>query len=90
MANRTFREAVSWGIAGVLVLAGVITVVVGLFSSVPFAWFAYQPLAQAVFAPAGDTVFISRGTISGFAVLAVGLIFLAFLAGRRLGKRSTS
>ena len=81
---------VSWGIAGVLVLAGVVAVVVGLSSAVPFGWFAYQPLAQAVFAPAGDTVFLSRGTVGGFVVLTVGLIVLAFLAGRRLGRRSTS
>ena len=90
MTPRTGREAVAWTAAGILVLAGVVTIVVGLTSPVSFGWFAYQPLAHATFAPGGDSVFVSRTTVTGFVVFALGLIALAFLAGWRLAKRSTS
>ena len=86
MARSTGREAVAWVVAGVLVLTGVVTVIIGLSSPVSFGWFAYQPLANAVFVPGGG-VFVSRMTIVGFAVLTVGLIALAFIGGWRLARR---
>lgn len=86
MARSTGREAVAWVVAGVLVLTGVVTVIIGLSSPVSFGWFAYQPLADAVFVPGGG-VFVSGMTIVGFAVLTVGLVALAFIGGWRLARR---
>ena len=81
------RAAVAWIIAGVVALAGAVVLVVGLLTPVAFGWFAYQPLANATFTPGGAGVFLSRTAISGLIVLAIGLIALAFLAGRRAGAR---
>jgi heme/copper-type cytochrome/quinol oxidase subunit 1 len=78
---------IAWAAAGLLVLAGVITIVVGLSSQASFGWFAYQPLANATFTLGGDTLFLTRTTAAGFIVTVLGLIALAFLAGLRLGKR---
>lgn len=86
MARSTGREAVAWVVAGVLVLTGVVTVIIGLSSPVSFGWFGYQPLADAVFVPGGG-VFVSGMTIVGFAVLTVGLVALAFIGGWRLARR---
>jgi heme/copper-type cytochrome/quinol oxidase subunit 1 len=90
MAKRTGREVIGWVAAGTLVVAGVITIVVGQSSPVTFGWFAYQPLADATFMPGGDAVIVARATVTGFVVCALGLVSLAFLAGWRLGKKSTS
>lgn len=72
---------IAWTAAGVVVAVGVIVVIAGLLTHVPFGWFAYQPLANATFAPAGSGVFVSRLTIVGSVVLGLGLFGLAFLAG---------
>jgi len=90
MAKRTGGEAIGWVAAGVLVVAGVITIVVGQSSPATFGWFAYQPLAGATFMSGGGAVIVARATITGLVVCGLGLVSLAFLAGWRLGKKSTS
>lgn len=83
------RVALAWAIAGVLVLAGVVVLIVGSLTPVTYGWVAYQLLADATLTPGGNDVVLSRVTISGSIVLTLGLLALAFLAGLRAGaKRS--
>lgn len=77
----------AWAAASILTVAGIVVLVAGLFTPVTFGWFAYQPLADATFAPAGNGVFLSRVTIVGLIVLTIGLLALAFLAGWRSARR---
>ena len=79
------RTMAAWAAAGVLAVVGCGFIVVGLLTPVSFGWFAYQPLANAAFAPAGSGVFLSRLTIVGFGILVLGLLALAYLAGVRVG-----
>ena len=79
------RNTVAWTIASALAIAGSIVAVVGLLTPVSFGWFAYQPLANAAFAPGASGVFLSRVTIVGFVILTIGMVALAFLAGVRAG-----
>lgn len=88
MTNRSRREVIAWTAAGVLVLVGVATTIIGLLTPVSF-WFAYQPLAAATIAPGGDAVYLSRTTAIGLAVLTLGLLALALLTGWRLAKSRT-
>ncbi|MEV5069171.1 hypothetical protein MRBLMI12_000734 [Microbacterium sp. LMI12-1-1.1] len=89
MAQPSGKERAGWVTAGVLLLAGAVTIVIGASTPASFGWFAYQPLADAAFAPGGDYVFVSRVTIFGFAALSLGLITLAFVGGWRLAKRAS-
>lgn len=77
-------------IAGAFVIVGFIVAIGGLLTPVSFGWFAYQPLASAVFAPGGSGVFLSRVTIAGFVILTLGLLALAFLVGVRAGAKQRS
>lgn len=79
------RKTVAWTIASALAIAGSIVAVVGLLTPVSFGWFAYQPLANAAFAPEASGMFLSRVTIVGFVILTIGMVALAFLAGVRAG-----
>lgn len=79
------RKTVAWAIAGALAVVGAIVAVIGLLTPVSFGWFAYQPLANAAFAPDASGVFLSRVTIVGFVILAIGMVAVAFLAGVRAG-----
>jgi heme/copper-type cytochrome/quinol oxidase subunit 1 len=91
MARRNYVAKVGWVGAAVLLAAGVITIIVGLFTPMgiaSFGWFAYQPLANATFTPGGSAVVLSPVTVAGWVLLAVGLITLAFLVGRFAGQRS--
>ena len=81
-------EGYAWLAAGILILAGLITVAVGLSTPVGFGWFAYQPLADATFMPGGNGVVVSRTTVVGSVVFVAGLVGLAFLAGVRMGRRT--
>lgn len=83
------RSALEWAIAGVVVGIGAVVLIIGLLTPVAFGWFAYQPLADATFVPGGGGVFLSRTTIIGFVVLTVGLLAIAFLAGRRSARGRT-
>lgn len=76
----------AWVVAGVIVLAGAVVLIVGLLTPVTFGWFAYQPLADATFVPCGGGVFLSHITIIGWVVLAFGLVAVAFLDGWRLAR----
>ena len=90
MAGKSSRESVPWWVAGGLLFAGAVTIGAGLLmpvSAASFGWFAYQPLADATFVPGGNGVVVSRFTIVGSVIFALGSIALAFLAGRRAGKR---
>ncbi|WP_194410122.1 hypothetical protein [Microbacterium cremeum] len=84
------RKTVAWTTAGAFTIAGCIVVIVGLLTPVSFGWFAYQPLANATFTPAGSGVYVSRITIAGLVILTLGLLALAFLAGVRAGANRRS
>ena len=77
-------------IAGVLLtVAGVVIVLVSLVGSTAtasFGWFAYAPLANAVFVP-GDLLMLSRITLLGVVLLLVGLLAVSFLVGLHVGSR---
>ena len=91
MARRNHLAKLTWVGAAALVAGGVITILIGLSTPMgiaTFGWFAYQPLADATFAPGGAAVVLSRVTIAGWAILAVGLVALAFLAGWTVGRKS--
>ena len=77
-----------WVIAGAIVVLGIVTIVIGLSTPASIGWFAYQPLANATIT-LGDSVLLSRTTVLGFGVLTLGLLALAFLAGRHVAKRET-
>ena len=80
-----------WVGACVIVAVGAVMIVIGLFTpmvTASFGWFAYQPLADATFNPGGSAVVLSRIAVAGWVVFAVGLVVLAFLAGRVTGRRS--
>ena len=77
-------ERIAWGAAALLAVIGVVITVVQLVMATQpasFGWFAYQPIANAVFRPA--VTFVSPQMWGGIVALVVGLITLAFLAGRR-------
>jgi heme/copper-type cytochrome/quinol oxidase subunit 1 len=81
----------TWIGAGVVVAAGAITIVIGLFTPMgiaSFGWFAYQPLADATFVLDGSAVVLSCITVAGWVIFAVGLVTFAFLAGRVVGRKS--
>jgi heme/copper-type cytochrome/quinol oxidase subunit 1 len=87
MAGRSRTEALGWVVAGVLVLVGMTALVVGALTPVSFGWFAYAPLSGATFMPGNAGALVSWATIAGSIVLALGLIALAFLAGRTMRRR---
>ena len=89
MSGRS-RKTVAWAIPGALAIVGGIVAVVGLFTPVSFGWFAYQPLADAAFAPGASGVFLSSVTIVGFVIVTIGMVALAFLAGVRAGANRRS
>ncbi|MFS0866948.1 hypothetical protein AB3M83_06390 [Microbacterium sp. 179-B 1A2 NHS] len=76
-----------WWLFGAGAAAGAIMIVIGSSRPVSLGWFAYQPLAEEVFAPPGIAL-IDPLVPVGAGVLAAGLIGLAFLAGRRVGMRA--
>jgi heme/copper-type cytochrome/quinol oxidase subunit 1 len=91
VAGRNKTAILAWVAAGAILAAGAIMIVIGLFTpwgSASFGWFAYQPLADATFVPGGSAVVLSRIAVVGWIVFAVGLVALAFLAGRIAGRRS--
>ncbi|MFB4349636.1 hypothetical protein [Microbacterium sp. CR_7] len=85
--SRRRKSTIAWTAATLLVVAGLAATVVGLMTPVSFGWFAYQPLSSATFAGDGGGFFVSRTTVIGFVLLALGLIAVAFLAGLRLAGR---
>lgn len=85
----TSRRAtlIAWTLAAVLAGAGLVMTIVGVLTPVSFGWFAYQPESSATFSPQGNVVILTRTTLAGCAVLGLGLMALAFLAGWRRGAR---
>lgn len=84
------RIASAWAIAGALTVIGLVVFIAGLMTPVTFGWFAYQPLANATFAPGGAGVFLSPTTVIGLGVLILGLVTLAFLTGWLAGANRRS
>ena len=80
------RSTLAWVIAGVIVGVGCIVLLIGVLTPVTFGWFAYQPIADATFVPGGGGVFLSRTTIVGWVFLTIGLLAVAFLAGRHAAR----
>ncbi len=90
MAGRT-RAVILWTAAALVAVAGAITVAIGMLTPVgvaSFGWFACQPLAHATFAAGGSAVVLSRVTIAGWIIFAIGMLGLAFLAGRATRRAS--
>ncbi|MGZ0712388.1 hypothetical protein ACWPKO_29030 (plasmid) [Coraliomargarita sp. W4R53] len=92
MMKPTGQEVVAWVVAGVLVLAGAITLIVGLSSppTASFGWFAYQPLSGATIGMTNPGSLLPPAVMAGAALCALGLIMLAFLAGWRLAFRAAA
>jgi cytochrome c oxidase subunit 1 len=91
MAIRTRGAALLWAGAALVAVAGAITIVIGLITPMGaayFGWFAYQPLAGETFSPGGSAVILSRISVAGWVLFAVGMVALAFLVGRAVGRRS--
>ena len=91
MAGRNYVAKLGWVVAAVLIAAGISMIVIGLSTPMgiaSFGWFAYQPLANATFVPGGSAIVLSPVAVSGWVIFTVGLITLAFLAGRVAGRRS--
>ncbi len=91
MAGGNNIAILPWVGAGVILAAGTVMVVIGLFTpmgAASFGWFAYQPLADATFVPGGSAVILSRIAVVGWIIFAVGLVTLAFLTGLAAGRRS--
>lgn len=91
MATSNHIAKLGWVGAAVLLAAGIVMIVIGLFTPTgitSFGWFAYQPLANATFTPGGSAVVLSPVTAAGWVTVTVGLIALAFVAGQSAGRRS--
>ena len=77
----------------VLVSVGVVAAIAGIViiavNSQPqtFGWFAYAPLSGESFSPEGAT-FVPAPWLAGGALLALGLVVIAFWAGYALARRS--
>ncbi|GAA1822393.1 hypothetical protein GCM10009750_00970 [Agromyces salentinus] len=74
-------------IAAVLVVGGVVTMLVAGFAqpTATIGWFAYQPLAGAVFPPGGG-VMVTTPVLIGAAAAALGFVALAGALGFALGR----
>lgn len=83
--KKNARELVAWAAVFVVAALGLILTIAGLITPATFGWFAYQPLADATFTPGDTGMFVSRMTLNGAALLVLGLIGVAFLAGWRAG-----
>lgn len=81
--KRIPRQTIAWAVAIVVAIAGLLLTVTGMLQPVSFGWFAYQPLSSATFYPGDAGVFVSRTAMIGVAVLILGVVTIAFLAGWR-------
>jgi heme/copper-type cytochrome/quinol oxidase subunit 1 len=73
-------------VAALAVVAGAVTLGVGLTQPAASGWFAYAPLSGESFVPAGVHL-VSTAALVSAAVLVVGLVALAFWWGIRIGRR---
>lgn len=76
-------KLIAWVAAILVVMAGLIVTAIGMATPVSFGWFAYQPLSGASFAFEDAGIFVSRMTVIGAVIAALGLMCIAFLAGVR-------
>lgn len=53
---------------------------------VSFGWFAYAPLSETMFSPVG-TMVVTPGLATAAALIALGLLVLAFCAGWAVARR---
>ena len=79
-----------------MLAAGAVLIVVGVIVGVTaptetsFGWSAYAPLSQGTFSGSGNPLLVPRQLAIAAALVAVGLITLAFCAGWALGRRRRS
>jgi len=76
-------------VATLAVVAGAVTLGVGLTQPAASGWFAYAPLSGESFVPSGVHL-VSTGALVSAAVLALGVVALALAVGIRVGRRSDS
>ena len=75
------------GAAGaVTAIAGIVIIAVNVPQPKTFGWFAYAPLSGEVFSPEGAT-FVPTPWLAGGALLALGLVSIAFWGGYALARR---
>ena len=70
-----------------VVVAGVVTALIGSTQPLEFGWVAYAPLANNPFSTSGAAL-VGPMTQNGYLIAVVGLLLLAFWAGHRLGRRT--
>jgi heme/copper-type cytochrome/quinol oxidase subunit 1 len=74
-------------IAGVVAaIAGIVIIAVNVPQPKTFGWFAYAPLSGEVFSPEGGT-FVPTPWLLGGALVALGLVAIAFWGGYALARR---
>jgi heme/copper-type cytochrome/quinol oxidase subunit 1 len=73
-------------VAALAVVAGAVTLGVGLTQPAASGWFAYAPLSGESFVPTGVNL-VSTAALVSAAVLVVGLLALALWWGIRIGRR---
>ncbi len=94
MSGSTRAQLTGLVVSAILVVIGIVIVVVVMNplnggGATAFGWFAYQPLANAVFVP-GNLVVLTPSMMLGTGLTVLGLLGLAFLLGLRLGTRSST
>lgn len=72
-------------LGALLLVAGVVVALVAPRET-SFGWFAYAPLSTEVFTPDG-TLLMRREWLASVALLALGVVVLAFWAGTRVASR---
>ena len=91
MADKNYVAALAWAGAAAIAVAGAITILVGLSTPTTvssFGWFAYQPLTEATYTTGGSGLVLSRISAAGWIIFVTGLLGLAFLTGRVVGRKS--
>lgn len=73
-------------VATLAVVAGAVTLGVGLTQPAATGWFAYAPLSGESFVPTGVRL-VSTAALVSAGVLALGLVALALWWGIRIGRR---
>lgn len=72
-------------VAGLLLVAGVVTLILGPSTASSFGWFAYAPLSDEVFAPGMH--FLTTAQILGWTFIACAACATAFWAGLAVARR---
>nr|WP_228494790.1 cbb3-type cytochrome c oxidase subunit I [Clavibacter sp. VKM Ac-2873] len=73
-------------VATLAVVAGAVTLGVGLMQPAASGWFAYAPLSGESFVPTGVHLVFTAALVSA-GVLAVGVVALGLWWGIRIGRR---